>query len=177
MPGDEGDVPAEVPPSSRLCVKNIPKYVDEARLKEFFSAKGEVTDVKVLRTKDGRSRQLGFIGFKSVEEAAAAVRYYDRSYMDTMKLSVEYARKVGDGQLPRPWSKHSAGSTAQKKLAAAAGGAAAAPDGAANGGKGKAAAGKGKAKGEPRPEDGERPRLRGAKRGPRAGAGYGAGSE
>lgn len=37
--------------SSRLCVKNLPKYVDESRLKEFFSAKGEVTDVKVLRTK------------------------------------------------------------------------------------------------------------------------------
>jgi multiple RNA-binding domain-containing protein 1 len=41
----------EVLASSRLCVKNIPKYVDEARLKEFFSKKGEVTDVKVLRTK------------------------------------------------------------------------------------------------------------------------------
>jgi multiple RNA-binding domain-containing protein 1 len=36
---------------SRLCVKGIPKYVNEARLKEFFSAKGEVTDVKVLKTR------------------------------------------------------------------------------------------------------------------------------
>ena len=36
---------------SRLCVKNIPKYVNETRLKEFFSSKGEVTDVKVLKTR------------------------------------------------------------------------------------------------------------------------------
>lgn len=38
-------------PSSRLCVKNLPKYLNEAKLKEHFGAKGEVTDVKVLRTR------------------------------------------------------------------------------------------------------------------------------
>lgn len=38
-------------PTSRLCVKNLPKYVDEARLREHFEAKGEVTDAKIVRTK------------------------------------------------------------------------------------------------------------------------------
>ena len=47
--------------SSRLCVKNIPKYVDEKRLREFFSAKGEVTDVKILRTKCGFQCQYELI--------------------------------------------------------------------------------------------------------------------
>jgi hypothetical protein len=37
--------------ASRLCIKNIPKYLNEARLKEHFGSKGEVTDVKILRTK------------------------------------------------------------------------------------------------------------------------------
>lgn len=37
--------------TSRLCVKNIPKYLDEKRLKEHFSAKGQVTDVKILKTR------------------------------------------------------------------------------------------------------------------------------
>jgi hypothetical protein len=41
------------------------------------------------RNRDGRSRQLGFIGFKSVDDAVAALRYYDRSFMDTSKLTVE----------------------------------------------------------------------------------------
>lgn len=39
------------PPSSRICVKNLPKYADDLRLKEHFSAHGEVTDVKVMRTR------------------------------------------------------------------------------------------------------------------------------
>ena len=37
--------------NSRVCVKNLPKYVTEKRLREHFAAKGEVTDVKVLKTK------------------------------------------------------------------------------------------------------------------------------
>ncbi len=40
-----------LPPTSRLCVKNLPKYVTDAQLKQFFSSKGEVTDAKVLRTR------------------------------------------------------------------------------------------------------------------------------
>ena len=38
-------------PSSRICVKNLPKYVDERRLREHFGTKGEVTDAKVMRTR------------------------------------------------------------------------------------------------------------------------------
>jgi RNA recognition motif-containing protein len=37
--------------SSRLCVKNLPPYVDELRLREHFAAKGEVTDAKIVRTR------------------------------------------------------------------------------------------------------------------------------
>jgi hypothetical protein len=38
-------------PTSRICIKNLPKHADEKRLKDHFSAKGEVTDVKVMRTR------------------------------------------------------------------------------------------------------------------------------
>jgi multiple RNA-binding domain-containing protein 1 len=38
------------PSTSRICVKNLPKHVDERRLREHFSAKGEVTDAKIMRT-------------------------------------------------------------------------------------------------------------------------------
>jgi multiple RNA-binding domain-containing protein 1 len=41
----------DTPISTRLCVKGLPKYVNEKRLKEHFAAKGAVTDVKILRTK------------------------------------------------------------------------------------------------------------------------------
>jgi multiple RNA-binding domain-containing protein 1 len=35
---------------SRICVKNIPAYITEDRLRDQFSAKGEVTDVKIMKT-------------------------------------------------------------------------------------------------------------------------------
>jgi RNA recognition motif-containing protein len=45
--------PAQQPQmaTSRVCVKNLPKHVDEKRLREHFSAKGEVTDAKIMKTK------------------------------------------------------------------------------------------------------------------------------
>ncbi|GAX79039.1 hypothetical protein CEUSTIGMA_g6479.t1 [Chlamydomonas eustigma] len=99
---------------SRLCVKNIPKYLTEHRLREHFAAKGEITDVKILKTKDGQSRQMAFIGFKSDAEAALAISYYNHTFMDTFRISVELARNYGDKELSRPWSRYSEGSSAAK---------------------------------------------------------------
>ncbi|OEL19567.1 Multiple RNA-binding domain-containing protein 1 [Dichanthelium oligosanthes] len=93
--------------SSRLCVKNLPKGADERRLREVFSRKGEVTDAKVIRTKDGKTRQFAFIGFRTNEEAEEALKYFNNTYIDTCKITCEVARKIGDPDAPRPWSRHS----------------------------------------------------------------------
>ena len=37
--------------TSRLFVKHLPKSMGEKELREMFAEKGEVTDVKVMRTK------------------------------------------------------------------------------------------------------------------------------
>lgn len=99
---------------SRLCVKNIPKYADEASIKKHFykcfeksGANGQITDVKVLKTKHGVSRKMAFIGFKDEQHAALARKYFHKSFMDTCKLSVEEALPYGDSKLSKPWSKHS----------------------------------------------------------------------
>lgn len=42
-----------LPACSRLCVKNLPKHVTEKRLRDHFTVKGEVTDVKILKTRQG----------------------------------------------------------------------------------------------------------------------------
>jgi len=105
--------------TTRLCVKGVPKYVDEARLREHFAGAAvdaELTDVKIVRTRDGRSRQMAFVGFKTTAAASAALRFFDQTFLDTQRLTVEEARKVGDGALPRPWSKHSEGSSANAAL-------------------------------------------------------------
>ncbi|PKA62790.1 Polyadenylate-binding protein 2 [Apostasia shenzhenica] len=92
---------------SRICVKNLPRYVKEDRLREFFSRKGEVTDAKLMRTKDGKSRQFSFIGFRTEREAEEAISFFNNTYMDTSKITCEIAHKVGDPNTPRPWSRYS----------------------------------------------------------------------
>ncbi|RAL37707.1 hypothetical protein DM860_000401 [Cuscuta australis] len=92
---------------SRICVKNLPKYVSEDRIREFFSQKGEVTDAKLMRTSDGKSRQFGFVGFRTEQEANEAIKYFNRSFMDTSQITCEIAWKIGDLNAPRPWSRHS----------------------------------------------------------------------
>ncbi|KAI5074699.1 hypothetical protein GOP47_0010660 [Adiantum capillus-veneris] len=100
---------------SRVCVKGLPAYLTEDRLKDHFSASGEITDAKIIRTSDGRSRQFAFVGYRSEEEALAAVNYFNRTFIDTSRLICEIARPVGDQIEFRPWSRHSKGSSAYEK--------------------------------------------------------------
>ncbi|KAG7015160.1 MRD1, partial [Cucurbita argyrosperma subsp. argyrosperma] len=92
---------------SRICVKNLPKFIDDNRLRTLFSEKGEITDVKLMRTKDGKSRQFAFIGFRTEHEAQAAIHYFNKSFLSTHRIACESAWKVGDPKISRPWSKHS----------------------------------------------------------------------
>ena len=41
--------------SSRICIKNIGKNTTEKQLKDIFSLKGEVTDVKIVAGKPGKT--------------------------------------------------------------------------------------------------------------------------
>ncbi|CAA7406840.1 unnamed protein product [Spirodela intermedia] len=98
---------------SRLCVKNLPKYVGEERLRDFFSQKGEVTDAKLMRTKDGKSRRFAFIGFRTDQDAEEAIKFFNNTYLDTCRITCEVAHKVGDPNIPRPWSQYSAKKNSQ----------------------------------------------------------------
>lgn len=73
-------------------VKNLPAYVTPERLREHFTRAdgpgGTLTDVKLARKPDGTSRRFGFIGFKSDAEAAAARGWFDRTFVDSARISV-----------------------------------------------------------------------------------------
>ena len=101
---------------SRIIVKNMPPYVNEARLRDIFSQKGEVTDVKVCRTRSGKSRRFGFVGFASAKDARRARAFFHRSFLDTRQLSVDAAIAVGSSRLARPWSRYTRGSSAHVQL-------------------------------------------------------------
>ncbi|KAF3447845.1 hypothetical protein FNV43_RR08551 [Rhamnella rubrinervis] len=99
--------PAATSSRSRICVKNLPRNVAEDRLRDFFSQKGEVTDAKLMRTKDGKSRQFAFVGFRTESEAEEAIKYFNKAYLGPSRITCEIAHKVGDPNIPRPWSQHS----------------------------------------------------------------------
>ena len=102
--------------SSRILVKNLPKHLTEKRFREHFAKKGVVTDAKIIYTKDGRSRLFGFIGYRTAEEANRAVKYFNNSFIDTSRVTVEMAKNFGDNTIARPWSKYSRGSSKYAKL-------------------------------------------------------------
>ncbi|XP_007900519.2 probable RNA-binding protein 19 [Callorhinchus milii] len=92
---------------SRLIVKNLPSGMKEERFKGLFAAFGTLTDCILKFTKDGKFRKFGFVGFKSEEEAQAAFKHFNKSYIDTTRIIVEFCKSFGDPELAKPWSKHS----------------------------------------------------------------------
>lgn len=84
---------------SRLIVRGLPSYLTDARLREHFSQKGAVTDVKLMRRPDGTSRKFGFVGYRSEQEAQQALDYFNRTFIDTSRISIELAKKIGDEEL------------------------------------------------------------------------------
>ncbi len=98
---------------TRLIVKNLPKRIDEEKLRAAFSARGgTVTDVSLKYSAAGVFRHFGFVGFRTAEEAEAARVHLNGTFLGASKVTVEVCADLGDAQKPRAWSKHSAESSA-----------------------------------------------------------------
>ncbi|KAJ3360268.1 hypothetical protein GGF32_008515 [Allomyces javanicus] len=106
--------------SSRIIVKNLPKYMTQDRLRDHFAEKGTITDVKLVKTATGVFRRFAYIGFKSDKEAKAAVKHFHNTYVDTAKIQVEIAKRIGDPNLPRAWSRYTKGTSAFERANGAA---------------------------------------------------------
>ncbi|XP_059052068.1 probable RNA-binding protein 19 [Achroia grisella] len=101
---------------SRLIVKNLPNKVTSDRLKEIFSEKGEVTDIQLKYTKNGKFRNFAFIGYRNEQQATAALDYFNGTCINSMKIDIQVCANLGDERKPRAWSKYAPDSTAYKKL-------------------------------------------------------------
>ncbi|KAI9317518.1 hypothetical protein BX666DRAFT_1938025 [Dichotomocladium elegans] len=97
---------------SRLIVKNLPKFLSEEDLRSHFAAKGQVTDCKLMKTREGISRRFAFIGYRTEAEAQEACNYFNNTFITTSRITVEKAIPYRSEALPRAWSKHSEGSSA-----------------------------------------------------------------
>ncbi|XP_059844270.1 probable RNA-binding protein 19 isoform X1 [Hypanus sabinus] len=101
---------------SRLIVKNLPNGMKEERFKSLFGAFGTLTDCILKFTKNGKFRKFGFVGFRTEEEAQAALKHFNKTYIDTSKITVELCKSFGDPGLPKPWSKHSQKNSMEENL-------------------------------------------------------------
>ncbi|TAQ86563.1 hypothetical protein B7494_g5122 [Chlorociboria aeruginascens] len=81
--------------SSRIFVKGLPPTISEDEFKKHFSAIHTVTDAKLIP-----HRRIGYVGYGSPEEAARAVKYFNRSFIRMSKIGVEIARPISDTTLP-----------------------------------------------------------------------------
>lgn len=76
--------------SSRIFVKNLPPTITEADFRKHFSAQGrEITDVKLIP-----HRRIGFVGYKSHDDAARAVKYFNKTFIRMSRISVDLAKPV-----------------------------------------------------------------------------------
>lgn len=85
---------------SRLIVKGLPKYFTEEKLREHFGKQGDVTDVKLMKKRNGESRRFAFIGYKSLPDAEKSARFFNNSFIDTAKIDVQLAKTFSDPSVP-----------------------------------------------------------------------------
>ncbi|KAF9789122.1 hypothetical protein BJ322DRAFT_522550 [Thelephora terrestris] len=89
---------------SRLIIKNLPPYLTPDALRKHFSGKAAkntppssssssktftLTDAKIAYKPDGTSRRFGFVGLRTEKEAEEAMQWFDKSFIDSMRISVE----------------------------------------------------------------------------------------
>ncbi|EME83400.1 uncharacterized protein MYCFIDRAFT_164576, partial [Pseudocercospora fijiensis CIRAD86] len=78
--------------ASRIFVKGLPHTFDEASFRTHFSQNGrQVTDAKIFP-----NRRIGYVGYKTPEDAQKAVKYFNKTFIRMSRIGVELARPVDD---------------------------------------------------------------------------------
>jgi len=74
---------------SRIFVRGLPPSFSADDFKNHFSKISPVTDARFIP-----HRRIGYVGYKTHNEATKAVKYFDRSYIRMSRIAVELARPV-----------------------------------------------------------------------------------
>ncbi|CAD5219002.1 unnamed protein product [Bursaphelenchus okinawaensis] len=101
---------------SRVVIKNLPSKCTEDTVRKFFKDYDPITDVSFKYTKDGVFRKFAFVGFDCDEKAQEVIKKYNQSFFGSSRIVVEECAPIDERNRIRPWSKHSKGSTAYKRI-------------------------------------------------------------
>jgi multiple RNA-binding domain-containing protein 1 len=75
--------------TSRIFVRGLPPNFSEEDFKKHFSSQQTITDARLIPR-----RRIGYIGYKTPEDAAKAVNYFNKSFIRLSRIFVELARPV-----------------------------------------------------------------------------------
>lgn len=86
----------------KIYVGNLPYSVDSEKLKEIFSAYGEIEEATVISDKfSGRSKGFGFVTLKDDAAAKKAISEMNDKEVDGRQMKVNEAKPM-DPDRPRP---------------------------------------------------------------------------
>ncbi|XP_027080190.1 28 kDa ribonucleoprotein, chloroplastic isoform X2 [Coffea eugenioides] len=77
----------------KLFVLNLPWSFTVADIKNLFAECGTVTDVEIIKQKDGKNRGFAFVTMASGEEAQAAIKKFDSHELSGRIIRVELAKR------------------------------------------------------------------------------------
>ena len=76
---------------SRIFVKGLPPNLSLEDFRQHFSKQSAITDARFIP-----HRRIGYVGYKTPEDAVKAVKYHNKSFIRMSKIGVELARSVED---------------------------------------------------------------------------------
>jgi len=80
----------ETPPSDTVYVGNLYYEVTADQIKQVFGRFGEIVDVRIVFDNRGLSRGFGYVQFKNVHEAQAAIENLDMQVFEGRNLVCQY---------------------------------------------------------------------------------------
>ncbi|MCJ1281099.1 Multiple RNA-binding domain-containing protein 1 [Xylographa opegraphella] len=83
--------------SSRIFVRGLPPNLGAEEFEKHFSTTSAVTDAKLIS-----HRRIGYVGYKDSNDAAKAVKYFNKSYIRMSRIAVELARPIEDKKSLNP---------------------------------------------------------------------------
>ncbi|KAK8394725.1 hypothetical protein O3P69_005895 [Scylla paramamosain] len=89
---------------SRIVVKNLPKQISQEELKNHFSLKGSITDVRLIH-KNGEFRRYAFIGYEGEGDASAACDYFHNTFIKQARVMVEMCHDYNSKERPESWAE------------------------------------------------------------------------
>lgn len=75
--------------SSRIFIRGLPPNMNADQFQRHFSKQSSITDARLIP-----HRRIGYVGYKTPEDATKAMKYHNKSFINTSRIQVELARSV-----------------------------------------------------------------------------------